>query len=392
MRGTLKQRSKGTWSLIFDLGYQTDPETGLRKRKQKWVTFHGTKKQAETKLTELVRTAHRGEFVEPTKMTFGEWLTEWVDKALKPPRRTAGTYRVYTSTIKGHIEPKLGVIRLQELRALDIERYHADLGLAPATGELHHAIINSALKAALRAGLVYRNVATLVENKPRAPQGHQDVLDHVWTADEARTFVATAKAAGPQPAAFYTLALDSGARKSELAALRWTDLDLPTGRLSIERQLLTGGPKPTFSATKGKTARTIDLAEETVGLLQTHKRHQAEVKLKNRTHYQDHGLIFAKERADVTGRHDTLGAPLAVSTLGQREFARLIKAAGVKRIKVHGLRHTCATLMLAVGVPAHVVQRRLGHSKIEMTLGVYGHVLPAMQQDAAARLAALLHG
>ena len=91
-------------------------------------------------------------------------------------------------------------------------------------------------------------------------------------------------------------------------------------------------------------------------------------------------------------RGDSLGHPLQVNNIGQREFARLIKAAGVKRIKFHGMRHTVATLMLSAGVPAHVVQRRLGHSKIEMTLGVYAHALPSMQQDAAQRLAALLHG
>jgi hypothetical protein len=78
--------------------------------------------------------------------------------------------------------------------------------------------------------------------------------------------------------------------------------------------------------------------------------------------------------------------------IGEREFARLIKAANVRRIKFHGLRHTVATLMLAAGVPAHVVQRRLGHSKVEMTLGIYAHALPSMQQHAAARLPALTHG
>lgn len=78
--------------------------------------------------------------------------------------------------------------------------------------------------------------------------------------------------------------------------------------------------------------------------------------------------------------------------IGEREFARLIKAANVRRIKFHGLRHTVATLMLSAGVPAHVVQRRLGHSKVEMTLGIYAHALPSMQQDAATKLATLLHG
>jgi integrase len=193
-------------------------------------------------------------------------------------------------------------------------------------------------------------------------------------------------------AAFYTVALDSGARKSELAALRWTDLDPATGRLTIQRQLLKNGAEPVFGPTKGKKARTIEIAAETVALLRTHKAHQAEIKLRNRTVYRDHGLIFAKEWGDLHGRAASLGGPLQVNNIGQREFDRILKAAKVRRIKFHGLRHTCATLMLSAGVPPNVVQHRLGHSKIEMTLGIYGHSLPTMQQDAAARLALLLHG
>jgi integrase len=152
-----------------------------------------------------------------------------------------------------------------------------------------------------------------------------------------------------------------------------------------------GGRQPVFGPTKTKTVRTIELAAETVTLLGAHRKHQAEIKLKNRQQYTDLGLIFAKEWGDLHGRAESLGLPLQVNTIGQREFDRLIKLAGVRRIKFHGLRHTVATLMLSAGVPAHVVQRRLGHSKIEMTLGIYAHALPGMQQDAAARLAALLH-
>jgi site-specific recombinase XerC len=85
-------------------------------------------------------------------------------------------------------------------------------------------------------------------------------------------------------------------------------------------------------------------------------------------------------------RADSLGLPLQVNTIGQRQFGRLIGAAGVRRIKFHGLRHTVATLMLSAGVPAHVVQHRLGHAKIEMTLGIYAHALPSMQQEAAAKM------
>jgi len=162
--------------------------------------------------------------------------------------------------------------------------------------------------------------------------------------------------------------------------------------LTIQRQLLKPGAPPTFGPVKNRRPRTIEVSAETVALLKAHRFHQAEVKLANRTPYHDNGLVFAKDWDDCTRQNDVLGDPLQSNNLGQRIFAKLIKAAGVRRIKLHGLRHTSAALLLQAGVAPHVVQRRLGHKRIEMTLGIYGHVLPAMQQDAAARLAALLHG
>ena len=391
MRGSLRKRYRNSWNLILDLGYSVDPDTGQRKRRQKWITVRGTKRDAERRLTELLHQRQTHTFVDPTALTFGEWLDEWLEKAIKPPRRTLRAYETYKSALTRHIKPALGAIRLQELGPLDIERYHAELGLAPATGEKHHAIINSALKAAMRAGLVGRNVATLASNKPRAPEGHADVLANVWEAPDARQFLAIAKAAGPQPAAFYALALGTGMRKAELCGLQWTDLSAD-GRLTVQRQLVKPGSDPIFGPVKNKTPRTLELAPRTLELLRTHRRHQAEIKLRNRQHYHDHGLMFAKEWGDLTKRRDTLGDPLQINNLGQREFARLIKESGVRRIKFHGMRHTCATLLLQAGVPPHVVQKRLGYARIEMTLSTYAHALPSMQQEAADRLGAILHG
>jgi integrase len=133
--------------------------------------------------------------------------------------------------------------------------------------------------------------------------------------------------------------------------------------------------------------RTVDLSTETIELLKLHKRHQAELKMANRTIYRDHGLVFCREWGERRARKDFLGDPLQTNNLGEREFLRLIKAASVKRISIRGRRHTSATLLLKAGVPAHVVQQRLGHKRIEMTLGTYAHALPSMQKDAGRRLA-----
>jgi integrase len=126
----------------------------------------------------------------------------------------------------------------------------------------------------------------------------------------------------------------------------------------------------------------VDLDEKTIEFLRRHKSSQAANRLLLGTSYHDYGLVFARE----------FGDPLTINNIGQREFKRLSQKAGVRPIKFHGLRHTCATLLLQAGTSAKVVQERLGHKRIEITLNVYTHVLPSMQQEAAAQLSKLLHG
>jgi integrase len=405
MRGSLKQRYKGTWSIILDLGYQTDPTTGKSKRRQKWITVKGTKRDAEARLNTLLHDIHKQQFVEPSKRSVGDWLDEWLAKVIKPAKRLR-TYETYRSVIERYLKPNLGEIPLQQLKAIDLEQYYVRVrkqpdnqgrnsdvrGLSVASVEQHHAIIHGALQAALFDDLVMRNVAKLVKAKPRRPEGQGEALLHCWESHEAKSFLATAKEAGPQQAAFYALAVDSGMRKAELCGLKWADVDFPAATVSVRQQLVKPGQEPIFGPPKNGKIRVIDLGTETLTLLRKHLAHQAEMKMANRTRYRDHGLVFAKEWPDMQRQRDSVGDPLQINNLGQREFAQLIKAAGVRKIKFHGLRHTCATLLLQAGVPAKVVQERLGHKRIEITLNIYSHVLPSMQQDAAARLGAILHG
>jgi integrase len=255
-------------------------------------------------------------------------------------------------------------------------------------------ILSGAMKAAVRAGLVVRNVAVLVNGKPKAPQGHgEEVERHCWSADEAMAFLDAAKAAGDQPAALYALALETGMRKSELGGLKWTDVDLGKGLVRIQRQIVVRSGEPfTFGPVKNKKPRAVHVTSALVALLRRHKAHQAELKLQSGGRYHDHGLVFAKEWIDEQRKRDTLGDPLSLNNIGQREFARLIKAADVRPIKFHGMRHTSATLALQAGQSPKVVQERLGHQKITTTLDIYAHVLPAHDQAAADAIGGLIHG
>src|SRR5262245_26058715 len=154
MTGSIRKRYENSWSLIIDLGYQLNPATGLRKRKQKWITFRGTKKQAQAKLNDVIHALNRNEFVEPTKLTLGEWLDSWLERAVKPPSRRQGTYDTYKHVIETHLKKSfLAGMRLQHLKASDFSRYYSELTVAPATKAQHHAILHSALKAATLDGL-----------------------------------------------------------------------------------------------------------------------------------------------------------------------------------------------------------------------------------------------
>ena len=162
--------------------------------------------------------------------------------------------------------------------------------------------------------------------------------------------------------------------------------------MRIVEQLLKPGRDPVFGPTKTGLPRTVSLSAETAKLLRAHRQHQRELMMANRTTYRDLDLVFAKEYADLQRQGEMLGYPLQMNNLGQREYAQLIKAADVKPIKFHGMRHTSATLLLRARVPVHVVSERLGHSKVSMTMEIYAHVLPDMQEEAATALGAILHG
>ncbi len=388
MRGHLRKRSKGAWTIVLDVGTDADG-----KRKQRWITVKGSKREAEAKLAKLVKAANEGSFVEPSKITFGDWLETWL--AGTSDRVRPRTHERYRSLVEnhlrlGHQRPGLGNVLLQKLRSTEIEHFYREkraAGLSSSTLALLHVVIHSSLKAAERKRFVTRNEATLVENRPRQedPADTSSIRENVWTPEEARAFLSVAKEAGPQLGALFSVALELGIRQSEIAALRWEDFSAEQATLGVVHQLRRGA----FVPLKSGRPRALDLSSALVEVLLLHRRSQAELKLRNGRAYGDRGFIFAVEFQSGPAK---LGAPLTLPNVARRVFLRLIEDVGVKRITFHGLRHTSATLALVAGVPVKVVSERLGHSKTSITLDLYSHVVPSLSQDAAARIGALLHG
>lgn len=384
MRGHLVKRYKNTWNIVLELGRRRDSETGKEKRVQKWITFEGTKKAAEKELNERLNARLNGRVVEPSKMPVGEWLDRWLETAIRP-RAALRTYKTYKSIVCKHLKPKLGEYQLGELRPDHLDSYYLASPLSPKTLENHHHILNGALTAAVHYKMIQENAAAMTMNKPQTKHHAEEIEAQCWDIEEARAFLKAAQMAGPQPAAFYRLALESGARKGELCGFKWTDLDMEAGKLTVMRQMIKRWPQPIWGPPKNKKPRVIDLSPEALVALRRQKAKQAEIKLLAGNTYQDHGLIFAYDQPPF-------GAPLSANNIGQREFLKLIKAAQVRPITFHGLRHTAATLMLKEGIPIKVVAERLGHKKVTITLEIYAHALPSMQQEAARKLGALFGG
>ena len=389
------QKGVRKWDIILALGRRPDGKYG-----QKWVRFTGTKKEAERKLRDLTGEVDRGEFVEPSRLIAGTWFEEWLDKVVRPPRFAHNTCLAYRNVVVNHLKPAFGHLILQQITSLHVERYYTDAitnRLSARSQRLHRAVINRVFGDAVQSGILRQNVAERATNKPRLSRRSAETVGNVWSQGELLRFTAHVKnVANAQHSALFQLALDRGLRIGELLGLRWTDLEGST--LRVERQLLgTKRDKSTGTLTlvmpepKRGSVRTIELSDETLTALREHRRVQAEVKLKNRQYYADHGLMFAQGWEHVNSKHAILGSPINRHSLSRR-LRQLAAEAGVRRLTFHGLRHTCASVLLACGVAPHVVQRRLGHERVEMTLNLYAHVLPGQQAEAARELSRAMHG
>jgi integrase len=374
MKGHMRQRSKGTWSLWVDLG--RDPETG--KRKQQTMTVRGSKKDAERELRAVLTRIEGGIHVKPARMTVGEYLESWL-RGYATTNTAPSTADGYKDIIRAHLIPSLGSIPLTALQSSHIQAYYARMlesgrrdgkgGLSARTVKHHHRVLYEALKHAVKHDILVRNVAESVD-PPQPENKEMDILE----PDDVHPFLSAAYET-PYYSLFYT-ALYTGLRRSELLALRWHNVDLDLATLSVV-QTLHYIPRVGYTFRDPKTKksrRLVDLPPSLALLLREHRvKQEIDRRLLGRSLLPD-DLVFSCPD----------GAPLPPNSV-TKAFHKLAKSLGLSNIRLHNLRHTHATLMLRQGVHPKVVSERLGHSSIAITLDTFSHVLPGLQAAAARR-------
>jgi integrase len=345
---------------------------GRRKRK----AFYGrTKAEALAKKNKALADYYSGLMVfDAENLTLGQHLERWLNDS-KRDNLAPRTFANYQSHIRGHLIPSLGHLKLRSLTPAQVQglyRVKLDSGLSPATIHSIHAVLRGALKQAARWKLIPYNVAEAVD-LPKLIRHEAKTL----SASEAKTLLEAVH--GDRLEALYVLAIACGLRQGELLGLKWDDVDFEGATLRVRRQLqrMRDGSGLAFLPLKNPQGqREVALGSKTLEVLRKHRARQSEEKLILGRAYKDMGLVFAT----------TKGTPLEASNVVNRSFKPLLERAGIKRIRFHELRHTCASVMAKVGVMPRYAQDRLGHADVSLTMNTYTHILPDTRAEVARRI------
>lgn len=444
MRGSVVKKGDRYYVKI-----ELDPDPATGRRRQKWHSGYRTKREAERARVDLLSKFDRGEYVEPSHQTLGEFLEEWL-QAIEPTVR-ASTFDSYSRNVRNHVIAHIGSVRLTKVDAGTLNGLYAHLlangrrqpsrtglgysaavvdrslalraeGLTLAataaqlraelpeadhitkdtlasllrrhasgdTGDLAsqldgrtvnyvHTIIHRALKDAVRWGRLVRNPADTAD-PPRGGQKSDGV--HSWDAATVRRFLSESSASGDRLHALWVLLATTGMRRGEALGLRWSDVDLDVGRLRVVQTIIQIRSRVAIGEPKtARGRRPIALDAGTVAVLREHRKRSLEERMLVGPDFDDRGLVFHKPDGSCL-------RPDAVSAT----FVRRVRSVGLPALTLKGLRHTWATLALERGIHPRVVQERLGHSTISITLGIYSHVSPTLHDEAAELISDLLLG
>jgi integrase len=377
MKGHIKERGPGHWYAVID---SRDPATGKRKRKWHSLPNCTGRRQAQIECARLIAAMEGGTYLEPSKLTVAQFLERWLEHMKS--QVTPKSHARYSGLANLNIVPLIGSVALMRLKpqmisaayatALSKGRRDGTGGLSAATVIQMHRVLKQALGQAVKWELLTRNPADAVD-PPRAERGKMQTYNLDQTAEMLEIL---------RPTRRYVpvlLAVLCGMRRGEIVALRWRNVDLVAGSLAVVESAEQVGAKVRYKLPKSGEGRTVALSAMVVEELRAHRIRQSEELLRIGVRLSDDTFVVAQ--AD--------GTALRPDSITKHWFQNL-EGTSLPRLRFHDLRHAHATHMLASGVHPKVASERLGHSKIGITLDLYSHVIPGMQEDAAARVDAAL--
>ena len=372
--GNLRKRKDGRWEGRYTAG--RDPETGKAIYKS---VLGKTQAEAKAKLKQAIEEAKGLDAAKVGRYTVGQWVEVWFEHYAKVKVRPS-SHQTYRGYIDNHIKPSIGKIPLEKLTSLELQKLYKKLleggrveriesrkqskGLSAKTVRNIHQIISSAMKLAQEQKLIASNPA---EGCALPRMGHQEMK--TLPVEQLHSFLREAKDSGVFE--LYYLELATGLRRGELLGLKWEDIDLERGDLRVRRQIARINGEVVEAPLKTKNAyRTLPLAEDTVSILLEQKKKVA-----------GSPWVFPS----------STGGPISPDSV-LHMLHRVLKRAGLPRIRFHDLRHTFATLALQNGVDVKTVSGMLGHFSAGFTLDTYAHVTTASQRQAAKTMGSVLSG
>lgn len=368
--GQIRPAGKDKWMISVFRG-----RDGNGKKKYQSKVVKGTRKEAEGELRKLHSELQEGTFVKPSLETLDVYLDRWLEVART--KLAFRTFEDYRELLARYVRPALGHMKLSSLKPPEIQALYSRMltqGLSSRTVRMTDTILGSALKQALRWGLITNNPTDLVE-LPRKERREMKAL----TQEEAKRFLEVAQES-PYGLLFW-FALETGMRPEEYLGLKWKDIDFDRGLATVRRTLCWKRRGRANDGENGwyfgepKTARSrrsLPLSDPLLKALLVYKG----------SNFDPEEIVF----------QSITGGPLISDNLSQRHFKPLLKNAGLPKIRLYDLRHTMATLLLLAGENPKIVSERLGHASVVLTLDTYSHILPGMQEGATKKLQEMLFG
>ncbi len=379
--GHVEVKDENRCKIVLELG--RDPGTGKRKRKT--ITFYGNEDEANREMYRIIDAMEKGTYIEPTSMTFGEWILKWLE--FKKNNLSPTTYNEYVSIAELRVIPRLGKVKLKDLKPMHIQMFYFELQndrrvqtkdgyvkgdkpLSASRIRYHHALINGALQAAVKLKILEENPAASIE-LPKVRKKQVRILSR----QELATLFEDLKKTPHYAVVLFTLS--TGMRRGEVFGLRWRDVDLDKGIVTINQTLIyTPQTGCVFKDnTKNDKTRTVVIPPLIIELLKKHKVEQAKQKLQMGPNYTDFDLVFC--RPDGKPRH-----PDSIS----RWFSRYAKRKGFEEVTFHKLRHTHVSYLMEQGIIIKAVQERVGHSSSRVTMDIYGHLVPGYQEQMREKI------